>query len=79
MSQVPRQPCVRSTGYCHHKVEKNTLETLFSGVVKYERLKTVKNREDKWIVGSSGEIHITDKDTGCYAQLIRSVIHFVSF
>ncbi|MFW7377929.1 MAG: DNA-directed RNA polymerase subunit beta' [Oligoflexus sp.] len=52
-------------GTVTHKVEKNTIETLFSGIVKFDRLRVVKNRENKSIALSrSGEIHLVDKESG---------------
>ncbi|MGE0175156.1 MAG: DNA-directed RNA polymerase subunit beta' [Oligoflexales bacterium] len=53
-------------GTVTHKVEKNTLETHFSGVVKFdEKLKIANNREGKNVVLSrNGSIKIVDKDTG---------------
>ena len=52
-------------GTVTHKVEKNTLETNFTGIVKFERIKFVTNREGHVVVLSrNGEIKIVDKDTG---------------
>ncbi|SME87932.1 DNA-directed RNA polymerase subunit beta' [Pseudobacteriovorax antillogorgiicola] len=51
-------------GTVTHKVEKNTLETNFSGIVKFERIKQVTNRDGQTVVLSrNGEIKIVDKDT----------------
>jgi len=58
-------------GTVTHKVEKNTVETHFSGIVAFERMNVVRNREGKDIVLSrNGEIRIKDKDTGA----IRGVV-----
>ena len=52
-------------GTVTHKVEKNTLETNFTGVVHFERIKSVVNREGSTVVLSrNGEIKLKDKDTG---------------
>ncbi|MES2746194.1 MAG: DNA-directed RNA polymerase subunit beta' [Bdellovibrionota bacterium] len=52
-------------GTVSHKVEKNTRDTGFSGVAKFERVIAVTNREGKRIVLSrNGEIKVTDKETG---------------
>ena len=52
-------------GTVTHKVEKNTLETNFTGIVHFERIKSVVNREGATVVLSrNGEIKIKDKDTG---------------
>ena len=53
-------------GTVTHKVEKNTLETLFSGVVKFDpRLKVAINREGKVVALSrNGEIQVFDKESG---------------
>ncbi len=51
-------------GTVTHKVEKNTIETLFSGVVEFERLTVVTNREGKRVVLSrSGEMRVVDKES----------------
>jgi DNA-directed RNA polymerase subunit beta' len=50
-------------GTVTHKVETNTLESRFSGKVKYVNLKSVKNRKNKLVVLSrTGEIQILDND-----------------
>lgn len=52
-------------GTVTHKIEKNTIETNFSGIVKFDRVKFVKNQEGHNIVLSrNGEVHITDRDKG---------------
>ena len=52
-------------GAVTHKVEKNTRDTGFSGVVKFERITAVVNREGRRIVLSrNGEIKVLDKDSG---------------
>ena len=52
-------------GTVTHKVEKNTLETMFSGEVQFERVKFVTNREGKVVVLSrNGEIKVVDKESG---------------
>mgnify|MGYP003688268543 CR=1 FL=1 len=51
-------------GTVTHKVEKNTLETNFSGVLKFERINLVTNREGNSVVLSrNGEIKVVEKDT----------------
>ena len=48
-------------GTATHKVEKSTLETRFSGTVKYVNLRTVANRQGQMIVLSrNGEVHVID-------------------
>ena len=48
-------------GAVSHTVETNSTETRFSGVVKFDRLRTVTNREGTLVVLSrSGELHVTD-------------------
>ena len=52
-------------GTVTHKVEKNTLETHFTGVVKFDRMNIIENREGARVVLSrNGEIKIMDKETG---------------
>ena len=52
-------------GTVTHKVEKNTLETMFSGEVQFKRVKFVTNREGKIVVLSrNGEIKVVDKESG---------------
>ena len=52
-------------GTVTHKVEKNTLETMFSGEVQFENVKFVTNREGKVVVLSrNGEIKVVDKESG---------------
>jgi DNA-directed RNA polymerase subunit beta' len=51
-------------GTVTHTVETNTMETGFSGKVKFENCRTVTNREGKAIVLSrNGEIKVFDRDT----------------
>jgi DNA-directed RNA polymerase subunit beta' len=50
-------------GTVTHKVEKNTVESHFSGTVKYIRIRVVNNRENKQVVLSrNGEVQILDQD-----------------
>ncbi len=57
-------------GAVSHKVEKNTRDTGFSGVVKFERLNTVTNREGKvTVLSRNGEIRILDKDSGAVREV----------
>jgi len=50
-------------GAVSHTVETNTTETSFSGAVKFERLKTVINRQGQLVVLSrNGEIKILDEE-----------------
>ncbi len=54
-------------GTVTHKVEKNTLETNFTGIVKFERIKLVANRDGQNVVLSrNGELKVFDKDTGAH-------------
>ena len=49
-------------GTVTHKVEKNTLESHFSGTAKHVRLRMVKSRDNKMIVlARNGEMHIIDE------------------
>ncbi len=52
-------------GTVTHKVEKNTLESQFSGRIQFKNLRTVLSREGKAVVLSrNGEIDVLDKQTG---------------
>ena len=51
-------------GTVTHKIERNVLETHFTGKVKFERLTVVINKDGQRVVLSrNGEIKIVDKDT----------------
>jgi DNA-directed RNA polymerase subunit beta' len=52
-------------GTVSHRIEKNTRDTGFSGIVKFVRINAVTNRDNKQMVLSrNGEIQILDKDSG---------------
>ena len=52
-------------GTVTHKIEKNSLDTHFTGKVVFDRLKHVKNKEGQDVVLSrNGEIRIADPDSG---------------
>ena len=56
-------------GTVTHRVEKNRMETHFRGVVKFERLKVVSNRDGQNVaLTRNGEIHVADRDTGKLRQ-----------
>jgi DNA-directed RNA polymerase subunit beta' len=51
-------------GTATHKVETSTIESRFSGVVKFKNIRCIRNREDRLVVLSrNGEIQVLD-DTG---------------
>jgi DNA-directed RNA polymerase subunit beta' len=67
-------------GAVSHKAEINTLDSVFSGKVKYHNLKVVVNRENKLVVLSrNGEIKILDDDTqdvkDSYSVEYGSILH----
>ncbi|MBF0442248.1 MAG: DNA-directed RNA polymerase subunit beta', partial [Oligoflexales bacterium] len=56
-------------GAVSHKVERNTIETYFSGVVKYERIKTVTNAQgQKVVLSRNGEVQVIDKEARTVRQ-----------
>lgn len=52
-------------GTITHKVETNAVNSRFSGKIKFIRMRTVANRENKLVVlGRSGEMQVVDSDSG---------------
>jgi DNA-directed RNA polymerase subunit beta' len=52
-------------GTVTHKIERNVLETHFTGRIKFERMNVVTNKDgQKVVLSRNGEIKVVDKDTG---------------